>query len=665
MAETLILDPIEVALRRTAFDITPYVAQSGPDFGDAAIEQYLADVQMGQIPVDYKLPNRTITIPLLLTNRGLTFEQLRAGFQQKTGLLQREGGWIKRTTSIGALYADIVGAQLKFGGSTAQALWGIDADAVLTLTVLPDWYGDEIVIPDAVNTQPRDELIYTIDQVKGNLPARARLEVTNLSTQDMHGLMWGIRSRNYTPPSVLTSMLSYETQYMTPMTSARAGANWYGILTTDLPADGGALTHVGSYRVWARVSSTMSAGMTDLDPPRVRFVWDVGDLMNPVENQPVKMTSDPGWWLADLGEIRLDQSPLGNHRWQGMVQVSSASYGVGISHIWFQPLDEAAGRVEVTPAANVGLAGYAARDEFSSNITTALAGIGLGLGGTWTYSHGDADDFTFDGSYLRVKRATTADTAPRFMHASGPTMAATAVQIDFFIPQMPGVPTGNLTSAVLFRRVDASNYGYASANYITDYAGARGYLLKIGAVVGGTTNELGTIEVPIFEAGWWTLRAVVTPNGQIATWFFPRGAVVPVQPTLQRYDPTRFATGSPLASGKVGFGDGYTGPYAMTRFYDNFLAWVPETDAVAFAGKTAELRFDGMYRESPSGYAFTQIGTVLGDLFRIPPSGMEGRKTEILIKGSIGDFEQATDPTNLKLQARLRYRPSYLFVPEG
>jgi hypothetical protein len=685
MAETLVLDPIEVSLRRTSFDITPYIDQSGPDFGDAAIEQYLADAQIGQIPVDFKLPNRTITIPLLLTNRGMTFEQLRSSFQQKTGLLQREGGWIKRTTAIGALYADIVGAQLKFGGSTAQALWGIDADAVLTLTVLPDWYGDEIVIPSVSNPQADGELLYTIDAVKGNLPARARLAVQNLSTTDLHGLMWGIRSRNYTPPTALTSALAYECQYMTPIAPATVIANatgdggfevkfanslptnWTAILTTDLPADGGALTHVGSYRVWARVRTALNTGApTVISPPKVRLVWDVGDLMNPVENQAVSLPIDPDWWVADLGEIRIDQSPLGTHRWQGVIQAYGSYHGIAVNKLWFQPLDEAAGRISATPGANVGLTGYSARDEFGSDVTAVLTGLSLTVGGVWTFSHGDTDDFTYDGPNFRVKRSTVSDTASRFVYASGPTMTATAAQVDVFIPAMPGGAgtPGNVQGFLMFRRVDASNYGYVSVGHFEDGADPR-YRISIGAVVAGTPVPLGTVELPLFEAGWWSLRVAVTAGGYIFAWMYPRGATVPVDATILRYDPTRFATGGALASGKVGFGDGYSGTYAMTRYYDNFIAWVPDTDAVAFGGKGAELRYDGMYREAPTGSAYTAVGTVLGDLFRVPPSGMEGRKAEIFLKGSFGDLEQASDPTLMKLQAQLRYRPSYLFVPEG
>ena len=191
MAETVILDPADVAISRTAFDITRYIGESGPDWGEAAIEQYLADMQLGQIPVDYRLPPRTVTIPLLLTgDPTYTFEDLRARFQQKTGMFQREGGWIKRQTALGPLFTEVTGAQLKLGGSTAQALWGVDADGVLTLTTLPEWYGNEVV--GSVQSNPSDatELIYTITGVKGDMAARARLALSNLSTLDIHGLLW-------------------------------------------------------------------------------------------------------------------------------------------------------------------------------------------------------------------------------------------------------------------------------------------------------------------------------------------------------------------------------------------------------------------------------------------------------------------------------------------
>lgn len=683
--ETIVLDPAEVAISRTAFDITPYIAEAGPDFGDADVEQYLADAQIGQIPVDSRLPNRTITIPLLLTARGLslTFEQLRTRFQQKTGLFQRDGGWIKRQTPLGPLYADITKAQLKMGGSTAQALWGIDADAILTLTTLPDWYGDEIIETAVSNPSNATELSFVVNNVKGDIPARARLAVVNQSTIDIHGLMWGVRSRNYSTAG--TAALAYEARFMTPISpaasAANAGAaggfevkladdippNWTAILSTDLPAGGGALTHIGSYRVWARVRIVPDpANPTFVNPMRVRLAWDVGDLMNPVENSPVSLPLDTDWWLADLGEIRIAKAPIGTHRWQGVIQAYGSYDGLAVNKVWLQPLDEAAGRISVTPGANVGLVGYSARDGWNVDSTAVVVGTTLTTGGNWTFSHGDTDDFTFDGTNFRIKRGTTADTAARFIYASGPTMTMTAEQVDFFSPGMPGGAgtPGNVQSYLMFRRVDASNYGYASVGHFEDGVTPR-MRLTIGAVVAGTNIPLGVTEIPYFEGAWWSLRVGVSTNGYIFVWLFPRGSTLPVDPTALRYDPTRFGTGGVLASGKVGIGDQYSGTYSMVRYYDNFLAWVPDNEAVIYNGKSAELRFDGMYRESPSGSAYTQVGTVLGDLFRVPASGLETRKVEVLLKPSFGDFEQGADSILLKLQAQLRYRPCYLFVPEG
>ena len=676
--ETVVLDPLDVSLKRAEFDITPYVAQAGPDWGDAAIEQYLADVQMGQLPVDYRLPNRTITIPLLLRDAALSFETLRKNFQQKTGLFQREGGWIKRQTARGPLYAEVMSAQLKLGGSTAQALWGIDADAVFTLTTLPDWYGEEVVDTQKSNAVNATELIYRIDStVSGDLGARARLLLKNLSTFDLHGLLWGVRSRNYSADP--TAQLVYDAEALTPVSPAAIAANanasngsevriaslsnnWTAILSTDI-AGVGSMTQVGSYEVWARVRTEVDPLFPAQMAPRVRLVWDVGDLIQPVENVPVRLPLDADYFLADLGTVRLDQAPVGQHRWQGMIQAAEGYKPFAIDKIWLQPLDEAAGRLSISPVANVGLTGYSARDPFDADQTIALTDSDLPVGGKWTFSHGDTDDFSWDGPNFRIKRSTVSDTAARFLYASGPTLTATAVQIDFF--NSGGASSGSsLQSFLMFRRVNATNYGYVAVGDYNDGQGTR-ERIYLGAVVGGTPVTLGMAYVPQFENQWWSLRVAVTPIGYIFAWLFPLGSALPPDPTVLRYDPTRFATGQALASGKVGIGDQNSGTTAVTRYYNNFLAWTPDDDAVIFADKSAELRFDGMYREAPGGTHYAPMSTVLGDLLRLPPSGMESRTTEIFLKPSFGDLDKASDSQLTRLQAQMRYRPSYLFVPEG
>lgn len=144
MSEIVVLDPGEVAAERIEVDITGWVNQQGIDWGDAQIEAYMADAQRGSLPVDFRMPNRQIQIPLLLLDRnGTTFDAIRSQVQAKCALIHREGGWIKRQIADTPLYADVINATLKLGGGTLAAFQLVDADAMLTLEAIPDFYGDE------------------------------------------------------------------------------------------------------------------------------------------------------------------------------------------------------------------------------------------------------------------------------------------------------------------------------------------------------------------------------------------------------------------------------------------------------------------------------------------------------------------------------------------
>jgi len=154
MAETIVLDPSAVAVNRTQLDITTWVdADPGINWGDAAIQAYMADQQVGSSPVDYRLPNRQIQIPLNLRTAGATsYSTIRLSIQQKAAIFQAEGGQILRQIDSTPLYADVVNATLHLGGSILAAFRSIDVDAVLTLECLPDWYGTEVTLDTITGT---------------------------------------------------------------------------------------------------------------------------------------------------------------------------------------------------------------------------------------------------------------------------------------------------------------------------------------------------------------------------------------------------------------------------------------------------------------------------------------------------------------------------------
>jgi hypothetical protein len=127
---------------------------------------------------------------------------------------------------------------------------------------------------------------------------------------------------------------------------------------------------------------------------------------------------------------------------------------------------------------------------------------------------------------------------------------------------------------------------------------------------------------------------------------------------------SELATGGTLASGRVGIFDAQALSTANTRQYDNFLVQTPTTDAAIFASQSAELSTTRMLREDSTGAAYSPISTVTGDLPRLPPAGMEGRTTEVMVKASRGDFDTSPDSGIDDISTRVYYRPSWLFVPD-
>lgn len=256
-SEKIVLDPTELTLgARTEVAIHEWIDQEGADWGEATIEPFLADKDRGSVPVDFRVPNREITIPLRFTRTigGTTTVAARAAIQAKAALFQKEGGWIKRlTNSGGTVYADIVDASFAAASVAGyESTKDIDLDAHLTLTCLPDFYEQEQTLGDHVETS-NPELVFTETNVSGDYPARVRMVVDDDQGQDQRGLLWGFRSRYY--DSSATAALKYNAEALEPLDTASkvalSGAsggtvvkhgtlstNWTPVLGTNKGGDG-------------------------------------------------------------------------------------------------------------------------------------------------------------------------------------------------------------------------------------------------------------------------------------------------------------------------------------------------------------------------------------------------------------------------------------------
>ena len=625
MSETVKLDPSAIAVARTELDITGWIAAAGTgiDWGDAAIQAYTASVTVGEVRLHYRLPNRLIKIPLILRSVGATtFATIRQQLQAKVGLFQRENGWLGRTTDAGTLYADIQNATLHLGGSWLQAYRSADIDAVLSLECLPDWYGDEVTLSTHTETV-LPHLFFTEPTINGNYPGRVRIVATNGTAVDQHGLLWGLRSRYYNGGS--TAALFYEAETLQTVNGAAgtalAGASggtavqinslptsgWVSMLSTNMMPGTIALTHTGSYRVWARCYAGSIV-------PSFRLQWGTGSLSTPTTNDPVQLPGTGAFYLLNLGETRFDAPPVGLNQWFGVVQVaaSTAPGSAAIDCVYLQPLDDSAGILTYSP----------------------------------TSSPAKVDTLQYDG--------TAADDS---------TVGAVAWANPGNAVTHDGVrATATLTSTQISHYLKATNFGFA----IPSTATIVGVVAEITAT-GAPAYAIDDNSVKLVKAG--TVQGSDRNRGDLL-WSYTE--------VWRSYGSDSDLWGSTLAASDInnsGFGVAISvianqgvaavasvDAVRITVYYTLASGFTVAADAVLAASKTVELRTDGMYRQGGGGTIYGPVSEVIGDLPRVPPSGLESRTLQVFLKASRGEFNQEPDSAIDDLSAQIIYRPSFLYT---
>ncbi|HEV2790115.1 MAG TPA: hypothetical protein VGV69_02305 [Solirubrobacterales bacterium] len=681
--ERLVLDPAEVATAgRAELDLHSgpiQVREAGIDWGQAEVEAFMAQHELGDSPVDYRLPNRVIAIPLVLGAEG-DYDAARLALQAKVSRINQEGGWLKRELiggSYGAagsrLYCDLVKATLKYGGSSFAAGNGVDPDAELVLEALPDFYGDPI---EGSLFEGTGDATATF-QVKGNLPGRVDLAAYEKASRDQRGLAWAFRCRNYSAAS--NARLAYNAEALKPLGSATLGnltgayggkaitaslgSEWTPVL--DNTMSGVYPAHVGLYDVWVRVSCS------EPGRPWLRFVYDVGDLIDPTVNEPVRVPGPTSFYLLNLGQVNLREAPVGPHRWIGMVQgrrAPSNGRWVSVDRIWYLPADEGSGVLRHSPSFKMGTGGFTARDRFWER-EGALAGRTADLGGTYVALTGsDTTDFTVEPLSFTFSAQRNAVSDTGFF---GNTRKGRAV----------GLPV-NMTDTAL-------SYDFSISGTTTDVrfgqlvrvAGAKKYLLVyFERLSGGSSsqwvpkvwrqNEASGTVLPLpndlvteFQSSAGTI------SGRLLTCVIGDQLTVMVAPPgSSNFEVVMRARDNDLAgalsSGGVYIFDENSGAGSSMRRYSNLAAWVPDPDAVVYADREAHLTSKGMFRQDRSGTVVGEVSYPQSDLPRVPFSGAESRPVEAILKPSRGDFAAVPDAGIDKVAARLTYRPCWSNIPE-
>jgi hypothetical protein len=596
------------------------IDQAGIDWGEAAIQQYLAEQRYGQTPVGFRIPNRVVTVPLILGG-GLNSaeeEEARKELQMKVGRLQAEGGILMRKRLLGGpMFADIVGASLtlpdKFG-ETGQVETGV----VLKLECLPDFYG-QLVTLDAIEGtgEARGVLKKAAVQavIDGDYPARAKMVLTEQAKQTQKSLLYGCRSRHYS--SAATAALAIDAKLMTPLNGAVEAVQalaysgkwvrlaspepetWHPMLSTDL-LSGGPLTHLGVFRVIARVSGEGA-------PAQVRLAWSLDDATAPIYNAPATYNASSNMELLDLGEINIEEPPVGEHWWRGIVQVETGTvaHAIGIDRIWLQPVsDGAAGRLRATaqPASTL----------------------------------------------LRPIREPTVGEDSNAVHAgANPWENATNIQAG--TAGQAGVQPGGGSSHALVGK----GMGFAVSSEGT----IKGIEVVLGEVQKSSTPEL---VVSMLKAGATAGTTKNLPGGSSAFGTFIFGGPSDLWGTT--WTPAQInAANFGIAAWITGFSTQLqlVGTVTIRVYYSIGGGSVLE-DAVLYSERLSQVSYDGAYREDTATGAYVRVSEETGELFRLPTSGLEGRAVELLVKNSRGLLGQTPDVGIDKIKAQVFYRPCFL-----
>lgn len=625
----LVLDPSEVAVNRTelALNSTAIVVdESGIDWGDAAIQAYLADARVGSVPVGRRWPDRIVKIPLTVRDPSdsSSYSAAKQQIMQKVGQIQREGrGWLKRQTG---LYADVVNATLTYPDRYGERFsW--ENGVVLQLECKPDFYGDEITLDSASSSNGIYDAVLEKSAatavIDGAQDARCRIIITDTSGNDQNGVWWGVRSQYY--DSASTAKLFYEAEALTPINGSTAiahtgmsgsttvrntvlpAADWMSVLVTDLK-NGSQLTHRGAYRVIARAYSATAT-------PQLRLLWGSGKASTYVENPAT--VALPGTAVAyemDLGVVRLAESPVGDSAWRGVIQAYSltAADPIELDRLSFVPVEEGAGSLNTNPAE--AAASIIAIGKNPANSTPTVTNSGTGT--SWT---------------------TTAQPYTISM-AAGNTSKALQITNHGFA--LPGSAVVKGIMVQLARQSVSSVGGYVSDLYVQ--------LLQGGSAAGGT-----------FAHGLWPTSADLVDYGGPTSLWNLTWTESEINASGFGFQVLVTATGTVV--GKL--------EYSLAVYYSLGTAFASTPNRVMYADESLEIRTDGAYHTT-DGTTWSEIVPEDGDLPRIPAAGLEDRSCELFVATSRGNLiSQGGDSYTTASTAfdafttQVKYQPCWLFAP--
>jgi hypothetical protein len=544
--------------------------------------------------------------------------------------------------------------------------WFVSAPIVtVSLTCKPYGYASEVTGPSATGTTP--SITLAVPSVGGDVPAEARLVITDGSGKSRRYVEWGLEQRFYnagSPSSLILDSEDLVTTGFAGVQATRSGAYRRSGATHDTVAASlfsqpvavcgtGNQPHIGTFRVKARVYAS-SMGV------QLRLSWQDGDGPFSANDYAIPSVA-ANFAEVDLGLITIQPARSGTQRWTGRLEAFSSTLGdtIEIDYLTLIPAGEGYGKARASYAYRPG--SIFAHDEFAGTGGTALNGRTAPAGGSWATS-GATTDLAISGSSA-VQRSTSSDSGRGRLAILGST-SSSDMQVGLTIA--PSTVAEGLLQGVIARYVDANNYLRLSLAPMhsgpTNSFAADSALLILDQIVAGTITNLGSLTTG--NGGLWTIGLIAYASGRLLGILFDASGV-----PLSIIDAaaTVAATGGTLASGKSGFFDynPATGGPTPTRTYTGFTVATPPPEPIAlYANQSLEVHSDDTIRKESTGTYYGRVPSYRGSRLYLPPAGNRARTSRLLIKADRNDLEVAAHtPLGDSITAQIFYTPRSLVVP--
>ena len=510
--------------------------------------------------------------------------------------------------------------------------------------------------------------------IGGDVPPLGRLVVTEEQAQDQWTLIWGTQSRYYDPSA--NAALFYEAESRTPIGSSAKAAgptgasgsgentifqgslipSYQGIVSTQAASAGAHLSHIGTYRVFARIQRpTTNTGEVSL-----AFSWAQGDFLRYTTNTAKTYAADElegVWMLVDLGLVRVTKVTAGTQRWEGRLLAKSTVAGddIYVDCFGLFPVDEGYGALKVEPSSATPTT-LSAHDEFDQTAGVLTAKVAAG-GGTWAGA-GSANDFSVNATTHKAERTAVSDADLNTgRYGILGTTESTTVQVSATV-------TASLLSAskvrlgVFARYSSAENWVMA---VVTAVGGGGTQVLSVVKRVAGTVTVLGEAKgTNSGSLAATTITFTVAANGS-----WKATSTGGLAKTLEGQD-AAFASAGALEKGKSGIYDAWASATANTRTLDNLSVFTSSTnDAALYASKKAEVRWDRYQREDSGGTLLVPRSDYKGSYFRPPPARREARSLRTIVKLSRYNVDTMQDAAIDDAAFRIFWQARGLLLPES